>query len=229
MSNEPPRIKIISVDPGLQNFCYVKADCNPDYTDLVFRHGQVVDLTQMHQTPEETLGCKLNHTNCTSPWIKHMLINHGKHFDECDLLLIELQPLGGLKDIEQLIFDKYEDKVKTILVPPRSMHKKFGVGFKHIPDLDVRREYRKKAVIKVAQRYLNAEMRTLLESYSHKEWKLDQMQHVADGVCLAVYMVEKLKAEQIKIEKDIDVKTKVINSVGITFQELTERFMFKAK
>jgi hypothetical protein len=218
------KLRLVSIDPGISNFCYVIGECDADYDNLSILYGEVIDIRDLNCNRNQ---CTLRHDNRESTWVRHFI--HHKHdiMEDATTVIIEHQPIGGLGAIEQVLFDRLGEK--AILCEPSSMHKYFGVGGKHIKDLEQRREWRKKAVIKIAMKYVETDMKDKIESYKHVDWKRDQMQHICDAICQMKYMVSKKKRE-IDENKRLDaISSKIIKSKGITFKEMTEKFMYVGK
>jgi hypothetical protein len=173
-------MKILSIDVGIINLGLVYAEYKDKDNDkeLVINKAQLIDLTDYNYC-----RCKeLIHDKTSASYMKHLFMDH-KEFDEADIILVERQPPGGIKDVEQLIINQYQ--AKSILICPRSVHAYFGIG-------DLCYEQRKEFTTNYAGDIINNE-------YERKH-------DIADAYCQLIYYTSNIKRiiDNSKFSKDLD-------------------------
>ena len=85
--------------------------------------ADTVDVTNFNC---DRATCRLKHDRVMSDWIGHFVEEYRDLYAFADVVLIERQPPGGHRCVEQLLMHHYRDK--AALVHPRTMHAHFGVG-----------------------------------------------------------------------------------------------------
>lgn len=86
----------------------------------------LVNLMSAELGHERTTSCRLYHSNMACDRVDHLIqACEDEFFNRCDLLVIELQPLGGMRDIEQLLVKRYRDRVR--LISPNRIHRWLGI------------------------------------------------------------------------------------------------------
>ena len=184
-------MKIASIDVGIKNLALTVTLCNADHTGALFADTvvfcQKIDVVQLVQQCERK-NCSLQHTNMLADRMAHFTQQFGNVIRECQVLLIEQQPITGLTGVEQLIAHAFRDRAK--LISPRAMHKHFGV--QHLDYED-----RKRGAEAIA-----CELLRDCEYYQGLERKHD----VADAMCMTLFYLhmerERLHAQLEKIRID---------------------------
>lgn len=87
--------------------------------------------------------CRLYHSNMSCDRVDHLVQACAvDFFDPSELIVVELQPLGGMRDIEQLLVKLYRHKIR--LVSPNRIHKWLGLtGLSY----SVRKERQERAAV----------------------------------------------------------------------------------
>ena len=167
---------IVSIDVGYVNLGLTRAtvdECfNVSFIDVI-----KINLRHTRHTRVPACECKIPHTNETCDRIAHFLQEYEPILGSAETILIERQPIMGLKDIEGLIMSA--NRSRTILVSPNSMHRFFGISKFTYDERKVQTE-------KIAEKYVGH-----MEEYQNLERKHD----IADAVCLCLYHVDVLKRE----------------------------------
>ena len=167
---------IVSIDVGYVNLGLTRAtvdECfNVSFIDVI-----KINLRHTRHTRVPACECKIPHTNETCDRIAHFLQEYEPILGSAETILIERQPIMGLKDVEGLIMSA--NRSRTILVSPNSMHRFFGISKFTYDERKVRTE-------KIAEKYVGH-----MEEYQNLERKHD----IADAVCLCLYHVDVLKRE----------------------------------
>jgi hypothetical protein len=78
--------------------------------------------------------CALHHERCVPDYIDHFIQEHESFFNEADKVLIERQPIMGITNVQDLLFQRFRSKV--LLVSPNTLHKHFKLS----KDYSVRKE-----------------------------------------------------------------------------------------
>jgi|TARA_R110002073_G_scaffold181876_1_gene340190 hypothetical protein len=167
---------IVSIDVGYVNLGLTRAtvdECfNVSFIDVI-----KINLRHTRHTRVPACECKIPHTNETCDRIAHFLQEYEPILGSAETILIERQPIMGLKDVEGLIMSA--NRSRTILVSPNSMHRFFGISKFTYDERKVQTE-------KIAEKYVGH-----MEEYQNLERKHD----IADAVCLCLYHVDGLKRE----------------------------------
>ena len=108
---------MISVDIGLTNFAFVTATV--DRSRIEITDVRRLDLRSIGHKRVPFSECTLKHGNCAADLLLH-LFQEEPVFQDADVILVERQPPGGLKDYEQVVNAVYNSKV--ILVAPQTVH-----------------------------------------------------------------------------------------------------------
>lgn len=112
---------IVSIDVGHTNlgisFCSITRDFK--LREIIW--FDKIDISQhVHLDEESKLNCKLGHTKTPTDFLLHIFYLHHELFLAASYILVERQPPTGMKDIEQLFYFNFRDKV--ILIAPNSVH-----------------------------------------------------------------------------------------------------------
>lgn len=205
-------IKVLSIDVGIKNLGMSVSILNTDYTLKEIVYIELLDITTfLHRcNPRE---CKLYHKKSISDWMEHLFEYHKMFFEQCDVILVENQPITGIKSVEQLIFNRYRNKVQ--LISPNRMHKLF-----HINHLDY--DARKVQTEKIARKYL---CETLTEELDRL---YDRKHDITDSICIMlVWMNDKRTTyiQDIKRERILNNVLVYKNSI-LTLNQWFEQFRY---
>lgn len=185
-------IHIICVDPGITNLGLVSMKIT-GHRRMHFCWAERVDITEWGCGG--TL-CRLQHKATSADWIAHLMQRYTVAFGKADVVLIERQPPGGFRDIEQLIFNHTREKAR--LVMPQSMH-----AFFHMQGLDY--EQRKIHLVRVCSRVFAAD--GVNKGHDEMERTLlrlsDRAHDVADAVCIGIQFASSKEVENMFMEKPL--------------------------
>lgn len=116
--------KILSIDVGILNlgyvYCYISdygisvEDCNK------------IDITIMRHSRVPFCDCKIQHDNCFPDYLEHFFQEYINMFNDADIILVERQPITGITNVQDLILNKFRNKVN--LVSPNKIHKYFNMS-----------------------------------------------------------------------------------------------------
>ena len=111
---------IVAVDVGIVNLglVHVRAKAPGRYELLL---ADRVNICEFRCGP----GCPLHHERIAADWVSHFLAEYRSTMESADVVLVERQPPGGHRDVEQLIASALRSKVR--LVHPRSVHSFIGM------------------------------------------------------------------------------------------------------
>lgn len=114
---------IVAVDVGIVNLGLVQIRAKaPGQYELLL--AERVDIREFRCGA----GCSLHHARMAADWVSHLLAEYRQAMESADVVLVERQPPGGHRDVEQLIVAALRSKVR--LVHPRSVHSFLGLrGF----------------------------------------------------------------------------------------------------
>ena len=159
-----------------------------DNFNLSFLDAFKLDLRHILHNRVPAHQCKIPHTNETCDRISHFLQEYEPLMQSADHVLIERQPIMGIKDVEGLIM--VAQREKTILISPNSMHKFFGISkFSY--------EERKLQTEKIAEKYVGH-----MDSYKG----LDRKHDIADSVCMCIFFVHRMKEKADKKSRRENIK-----------------------
>tara|TARA_B100001996_G_scaffold79095_1_gene58286 strand:- start:2388 stop:3284 length:897 start_codon:yes stop_codon:yes gene_type:complete len=173
-------MKILSIDVGITNLALVSCELSLDFEIETVIHCELCNIRDMCLFCTDK-NCVLQHEKTPLDWVNHLVLFRKKVFDAADVILIERQPPGGLKDVEILLFEKFRERVK--MIHPRSLH-----GWMRITHLDY--DGRKAETEKAAQLYVK----------HTKAWELnsERRHDIADAVCFTLFYAYKLKEARAK-------------------------------
>ncbi len=164
-------MKILSIDVGIINFAFIYADVSEN-----FELNNIIDVNLVDITKYNYCSCEYIHNKTVSCYMKH-LFKEFSIFKDCDIILVERQPIMGITSVEQIIM--YEYQHKTILVSPNAMHSYFNIN-------KLTYEKRKEFTVNFSNSLINK-----FEKYNKLERKCD----IADAVCLLLYYLNCKKNE----------------------------------
>ena len=193
-------MKIVSIDVGITNLALVSSKLSPEFEIETVTHCELCNIRDMCLLCTDK-NCILQHEKTPLDWVNHLVFFRKKVFDEADVILIERQPPGGLKDVEILLFQKFRDRVK--MIHPRSLHR-----WMRITHLEY--EGRKAETEKAAELYVK----------HTNAWKInsERRHDIADAVCFTLFYATKLKEES--------KKNKVIYTVSQDVLDILDVFVY---
>lgn len=166
---------VVSIDVGYSSLGLIYAhiyDFDLKYVEV----AQKIDLRDIPCVPSRD-DCCLAHSANVVDRVSHLIAFYQRYFDAADLILIEAQPLGGIRDVQALLYDRFRDK--TQLVSPNAVHKHFGLPAGEY-------DQRKELVVNIATPYL-AHLQTFR--------RLNRKHDVSDAVCLILFVMHQKKAQ----------------------------------
>ena len=111
---------VIGIDVGIRNLAMAVGTCTASYTDLTIT---AVERVNLMSTCTEA-GCTLHHSGMAADCVAHFLRARAAVFAEADVVVIERQPPGGLRDVEQVLLVHLRDK--AVVMAPQTMHVAIG-------------------------------------------------------------------------------------------------------
>jgi len=182
---------VVSIDIGIHNmgtvFLSVDEICWETPEILEVRHDNIQKMSIDCHNP----NCKSRHDRCFLDYIEHYFVECGPILEKSDVIVVERQPPGGFIIIQELILQRYRDKVK--LIHPRSVHKFHG-----ITGLDY--DNRKLFTISKATKFLGN-----FDTFLSAERKHD----IADALCQALYFVD---TERLRYETERKVSSLYVSN-----------------
>jgi hypothetical protein len=110
--------RLAAVDVGVINLALAFGTVN-DGTVTITRTA-LVDTTQ----PCTVAGCPLHHTGMAVDRVAHVVAAYRADFDAAEVVVIERQPPGGLRDVEQVFAATF--RAKCVVMAPQTMHATIG-------------------------------------------------------------------------------------------------------
>ncbi len=157
---------VISIDIGLYHLGFIQAYVENKKT--VVTQCELIDIKSLSEYCNDS-NCELHHERCISDYVSHLFKTHYTSFEKANRILVEQQPPTGFISIQELIRNKYRNKVSVI--NPRKMHTFFDIGHLNY-------EQRKEFTVSYATRALKH-----FQSFQELERKHD----MADAYCLLRY------------------------------------------
>jgi hypothetical protein len=166
------KYKILSIDVGITNLGLSVTQWDETWEKFNVIQIDLIDLSEITHTKVSKKDCKLHHTRHLVDKMDHFFQEYAEIFDTADRIIVELQPILGLKAVESLIYTKYRDKTK--LIHPTKMHVHFRI--QHQPY-----ETRKELTVKLSESYiLDKELVTKFSKY-------ERQHDIADSLCIMKY------------------------------------------
>ena len=168
------RMVILALDVGVIHLAIAVATCNADYSGAAIREVMLVNTMTLGHTRVCRAACRLHHTGMAADRVAHVVQERQELFDVANTIVVERQPPGGLRDVEQVLVLMFRDKVNVMA--PQTMHAFIGSS---------RNPYtvRKQLAIEYATRFV----KDLREQFPGKT------DDVADAICIAVTYVERTR------------------------------------
>jgi hypothetical protein len=170
------KYKIMSIDIGITNLGVSITMWDESWNKFNVIWLELIDLGLTPHTKVLRKNCKLNHSRHIVDKMEHFFQEYSDYLNSVDYIIVELQPILGLKSVESLIYSKYRNK--TILVHPVKMHIYFTI--KH---LDY--EQRKEMTVKIAKNIIK-------DPHVMNKFNNYTRQHdIADSICIMKYWTSK--------------------------------------
>jgi Holliday junction resolvasome RuvABC endonuclease subunit len=186
----PTRLRILGIDVGVINLALAVGTCTPAYTDVAIEAVEVVNMMLPCVVP----GCALPHSGMAADRVAHVLRDRAAQFAAADTVVIERQPPGGLRDVEQVFLAALRAKARVIA--PATMHVAIGSnGLEYAA--------RKQVSIAAAERWVPA----------LREW-FPKPDDAADAVCLVLTHVW-AKAKEVAAQEAAAASAAVAASAGL--------------
>jgi hypothetical protein len=115
-----PELCIIGIDVGVRNLAMAVGWCTPEFTQLRISAVERVNLMDACMVA----ACELHHTGMAADRVAHFLQQRAETFAAAHTVVIERQPPGGLRDIEQVLLVHLRHK--AVVMAPQTMHAAIG-------------------------------------------------------------------------------------------------------
>lgn len=182
---------VASFDVGIINLALVIARVDVDTHQVKdVLQTELIDTTCMGHTRVPADQCALGHTKTVTDRLMHV-VQERPELAQCDVVLIERQPIQGHTDVQEVLFLLFREK--AVLVSPNAMHKHFGIQ-------TVPYEWRKVYTVQIATPFLS----------HHPQFNAAQRQHdMADALCILLFWLH-TQRESTKKFKLREVKQEVV-------------------
>jgi hypothetical protein len=158
---------VIGVDVGYSSLGLVCASVAPDFDKVTVEHAEKIDLRDI-PCPET---CTLQHSGNVVDRMSHFVQHYEHWLNNANLILIEAQPIGGLRDVQALLYAAYRRKCS--LISPVSMHKHFGLSSVY--------EERKEETVQIATSHLG---------HLHNFRVANRKHDMADAFCMVLFWTQ---------------------------------------
>lgn len=166
---------LIGVDIGVVHLALAFARAGPRFQDVAVDRVELINMTCMRHEAVSEAQCTLHHTGMAADRVAHVVQERRQAFDAAHCIVIERQPPGGLRDVEQVLFLMF--RAKAVMMAPQTMHAHIGSSQR---PYSIRKDLSKL----YAQRYVP----DLLLRFP------DKADDVADAVCLVVTLAHQRAA-----------------------------------
>ncbi len=170
-------MRVLSIDVGYSSLGFVYAHVR-DFVLASVEIAHKIDLRDVPCVPSRD-DCHLPHSANVVDRVSHLIVFYQRYFDAADLILIEAQPLGGIRDVQALLYDRFREK--TQLVSPNAVHKHFDLPAGEY-------DQRKELVVEIATPYL-----THLQTFR----RLNRKHDVSDAVCLILFVMHQRRTRAV--------------------------------
>ena len=206
------KYKLMSIDVGINNLGISITVWDESWEKHRVIWVELIDVNVLTHNNVNRRDCNLHHTRHLVDKMEHLFQEYNNLFEQVDYIIVELQPILGLKAVESLIFNKYRNK--TFLVHPVKMHMFFNIK-KH--DYEKRKEF----TIKIA--LMNIKDDEVLEQFNAHKRKHD----MADSICIMKYWVSKKREQYIKEQKKIKAKEYFNTKKHVSMDDFFDRYKYK--
>lgn len=161
-------MQIMGIDIGWLHLAWVIVHW--ENNQIKIQTCRLINLNNDHHKKIPRQSCSLHHSNEMYDKIQHVVQEYKDDWLKVDKVLIERQPIQGLKCVEQFFFGYF--RVKCELIHPTKMHKRLW------PLKTFTYEQRKEEMVKLTQLYLQDQV----------DWQNHERQHdMADALGLIFY------------------------------------------
>jgi len=125
VTHGPPQMPIVlGVDVGVVHLALATGHVDAQFRHLVIAHVEVIN-TMVHAHEAVPLAaCTLHHTGMAADRVAHVVQERKALFQDAHTIVVERQPPGGLRDVEQVLVILFRDK--TVVMAPQTMHAHIG-------------------------------------------------------------------------------------------------------
>ena len=114
----------LGIDVGVIHLALVGGVTSDAYEDLRIVHVELINTTILEHGRVPRSTCTLHHTGMAADRVAHLVQERQILFDAAHRIIVERQPPGGLRDVEQVLACMFRDKV--VLMAPQTMHAHIG-------------------------------------------------------------------------------------------------------
>jgi hypothetical protein len=189
----PTRVKFAGVDPGFRHLAVASIDVDVRTMRIVSDRCVLVDAVKAQEQCTDT---KCVHTKTTSSRLRHVYAKLDNIVNKAEAIYIERQPLTGMTDIEQLLFDRWRGN--SVLINSRRMRKSLDCW---TDDYDDRKVLALQRAEQLRRVYMDSE----------PPWVLGDRNHDAAEAWLYAYMAFdawRARETHARHAKQLRVKTK---------------------
>jgi Holliday junction resolvasome RuvABC endonuclease subunit len=162
----------VGVDIGVLHLAVAVVRAGPHWEDATVQAVEVINTRTLEHNRVPRSACTLHHTGMAVDRVAHVTQERSALFAAAEVIIVERQPPGGLRDVEQVLVAMFRDK--AVVMAPQTMHA--FIGSSGLPYAE-----RKEVAIAFAEGHV-PHLRTTFPS------KTDD---AADAVCLALTWVHK--------------------------------------
>lgn len=187
----PMRVKFSGVDPGLRHLAVASIEVDVRTMRIV---NDCCVLVDAFEAQEQCTDPKCVHTKTTSSRLRHVYPKMDTIVKKSEAIYIERQPLTGMTDIEQLLFDRW--RCSSVLINSRRMRKSLDCW---TDDYDERKVLALQRAHQLRRSYLDTE----------PPWVIGDRNHDAAEAWLYAYMAfDAWKAKEIHARHAKQLRTK---------------------
>lgn len=186
--------KVLSIDVGIIHLGVSVFKVDQHFCSNTLEHFDLINITKFTHKHVSKNDCDLYHNKTISDWMEHVFQDN-LYFYESDYILIERQPPQGHTAVEQIIFNKFRNKV--VLISPNSVHKYLGIS--HL-DYDSRKNESEYVLYQTLDD--NCIPYNTLESF-------DRLHDIGDSICMFLYWIHCERKELYLNKKRQRFKTRI--------------------
>jgi hypothetical protein len=142
---------LIGIDIGVVHLGFAVGHTTDVWTELALASVDVIDTMVLEHRRVPRSECHLQHTGMAADRVAHVVQERQALFDGASVIVVERQPPGGLRDVEQVFVCMFRDRVH--IMAPATMHACIGsskrcyserklisiaVACRYMPDLTAR-------------------------------------------------------------------------------------------
>ena len=122
---------ILGVDIGVLHLAIAGVETAADYQGAVVVHVELINTMHLEHERVPAAHCLLHHTGMAADRVAHVVQQRQPLFDRAHCIVIERQPPGGLRDVEQVLLVMF--RAKAVVMCPQTMHAHIGSSQKTYP------------------------------------------------------------------------------------------------